>query len=87
MTSRPYPTQGREGILRILDSAGYVECDEFEGETQGYFCRTCTKFSDALVRAPGGFIGYYCQGLKVPVAPHGCCNYWVRQPHYKRPLL
>lgn len=81
---RPYPEAGREGTLRILDGAGYVEYAEFEDQEKGYFCRTCTKMADDMVQAPGGFVGYLCRGLGVPVAPHGCCNYWVYLPPSKR---
>lgn len=82
-----YPTQGRQGILRILDDAGYVEYPEFADATKGYFCRTCTKLAPVPVQAPGGWVGYLCQGLQVPVSPHGCCNYWVYQPPAKRPRV
>lgn len=74
---RPYPTAGRQSILRVLDDAGYVEYPEFAGQDEGYFCRTCTKMAPTLVQTREGFTGYLCRGLKVPVAPHGCCNYWV----------
>lgn len=86
MSDRPYPAAGREGILRVLDSAGYVERPEFAGARRGYFCATCTKLAAVEVQAPGGFIGPYCQGLQVPVAAHGCCNYWVYAPPSRRAL-
>ena len=77
MSGRPYPTGGRRGILRVLDDAGYVEYREFAGAKRGYFCRTCTKMDESIVQTQDGFVGHLCLGLKVPVAPHGCCNYWV----------
>lgn len=85
--SKTYPTAGRQGILRVLDDAGYVEYAEFRGnENNGYFCQTCTKLSDTLVQAPGGFVGQLCLGLQVPVMPWGCCNYWVYAPPRRRLL-
>ena len=86
MSGRPYPTEGRRGILRVLDDAGYVEYSEFARSKSGYFCRTCTKMDATIVQIPDGFSGYYCLGLKVPVAPHGCCNYWVYAPPGTRVL-
>lgn len=86
MNKRQYSTEGRRGILKVLDDAGYVEVPEFEGAKRGYFCRTCTKMSPAIVQVPDGFIGHYCRGLQVPVAPHGCCNYWVYSPPGTRVL-
>lgn len=82
--SKPYPTAGRQGILRVLDDAGYVEVEEFAGAKRGYFCQTCTKLSGTLVQAPGGFVGPLCRGLQVPVMPWGCCNYWVYASPSKR---
>lgn len=82
-----FPTTGRRSYLHILDDAGYVEYSEFVGyENNGYFCHTCTKLDDKLVQSnePNGFVGYYCRGLEVPVAAHGCCNYWVYLPPSKR---
>lgn len=82
MGLRQYPATGRKHILKVLDDAGYVEIEEFAHLGEGYFCRTCTKMSDVVVKVdePNGFIGYLCKGLKVPVSPHGCCNYWVYNP-------
>ena len=87
MTSRPYPTAGRRSILHVLDDAGYVEYAEFAHSRNGYFCRTCTKMDSTLVQTSGGFVGYYCRGLEVPVAPWGCCNYWVYAPPEDRVVL
>ena len=86
MNARPYPTAGRRSILPILDDAGYVEYAEFAGAKRGYFCRTCTKMAPTVVQIPDGFTGYLCRGLKVPVAPWGCCNYWVYAPPEDRVL-
>lgn len=86
MSSRPYPTDGRRGILKVLDDAGYVEYAEFAKSKSGYFCRTCTKMAPAVAKVADGFIGYYCRGLEVPVSPHGCCNYWMYAPPASRVL-
>lgn len=85
MSDRPYPEEGRQGTLRVLDEAGYVERPEFTGESNGYFCITCTKFDVGhTARAPGGYVNFLCKGLRVPVAPHGCCNYWVYAEPWER---
>jgi len=76
-TYHDFPGEGRTAEeVKRAKSAGYVEIEDYSESdlNKGYFCQTCEYFSKAKTST-----GFWCNKVKFPDRPYGCCNKWDRK--------